>query len=156
MTPPAEVYHKIPEFKTVRKRLPLLHETWSNKSKPKLGLDKKARSKSVSVEKQQQQQLQEQHETAMHEANTKSIQAISTKIEELTEIKKKMEKLDAISAKASLKHLDVSNKQLKAELLKELNKKSDYNVYMNGFPFVQSQVEMLQSRLDKKLTKDKR
>lgn len=125
---PPEVYHKIPEFNTIRKKLPL-HDTWSKNSKPKLAL--MDRSKSVSVEKQQKEQ----------EANSKSLKAITTKIVELTEIKKKMEKLDEIAVKSQQKNnvdksdLSKIDKQLKIELLKQLSKKNEYNVYMNSFPF---------------------
>ena len=121
--PAKEVYHKIPEFKTVRKRLP---SPWSKQEKPKFALEK-MRSKSAMPS------LNNRLTAETSKLNNNTSLDSSTKIIELKEIRKKLEKLEEISSKDT-----EEEKQQKLEILKKLKSKNNddnFNVYINSFPF---------------------
>ena len=123
--PNKEVYHKIPEFKTIRKRLPAESRPRSQREKPKLGLERmRSQSAMASI-------------GGMPDKKTKNENRMShlTKINELNEIKKKMEKLEEISAKDT-----EEKKKLKLDLLRKLRNKKNYenfNIYINELPFIE-------------------
>jgi hypothetical protein len=124
------VYHKIPEFKTVRKRLPTESTRRSHREKTsKAGLERNQRSQSAMASI-----------GVASPEKTKTVEkknANLTKINELKEIKKKMEKLEEISAKDS----DERKKQ-KLDILRKLRNRKNYenfNIYINELPFTEEE-----------------
>ncbi len=123
------VYHKIPEFKTVRKRMPTESSRRSHREKTsKAGLERmRSQSAMASI-------------GGVSPEKTKTVEkknANLTKINELKEIKKKMEKLEEISAKDS----DERKKQ-KLDILRKLRNRKNYenfNIYINELPFTEEE-----------------